>query len=58
MTQNKKWKGTVNSKKFMNRIKKLNVLFDNDDHHDSHEFLSWLINEIHENLIADQKEIS
>ena len=41
----------------MNRIKKLNVLFDNDDHHDSHEFLSWLLNEIHENLVADNKEL-
>ena len=31
-------------------------MFDNDDHHDSHEFLSWLLNEIHENIIADVKE--
>lgn len=41
----------------MNKIKKLNTLFDNDDHHDSHEFLNWLLNELHENLIADAKEI-
>lgn len=42
----------------MNKIKKQNALFDNDDHHDSHEFLCWLLNEIHENLVADSKELS
>mmetsp|Transcript_32731 Transcript_32731/g.31960 ORF Transcript_32731/g.31960 Transcript_32731/m.31960 type:complete len:119 (+) Transcript_32731:319-675(+) len=41
----------------MAKIKKLNVVFDNDDHHDSHEFLSWLLNEIHENIVADNKEL-
>ena len=40
----------------MAKIRKSNVLFDNDDHHDSHEFLSWLINEIHENVEADNKD--
>jgi ubiquitin carboxyl-terminal hydrolase 12/46 len=51
MQNNKKNAGSLNTKKLMQRIKKLNVIFDNDDHHDSHEFLSWLLNEIHENLI-------
>ena len=48
-----KKKGVHNSKRFMHKMRKLNVLFDNDDHHDSHEFLSWLLNEIHENIVAD-----
>ena len=56
MSTNKKSNGSLNTKKFMSRIKKLNVLFDNDDHHDSHEFLSWLLNEIHENIVLDMKE--
>jgi len=50
MNNNSKSKGTVNSKKFMQRIKKLNQIFDNDDHHDSHEFLIWLLNHISEEL--------
>lgn len=53
MLDNKRNRGKLNSKKFMSKIKKLNALFDNDDHHDSHEFLSWLLNEIHENLLKD-----
>ena len=57
MAVSKKSKGSINTKKLMHRIKKSNVIFDNDDHHDSHEFLSWLLNEIHESLIADAKEI-
>jgi ubiquitin C-terminal hydrolase len=57
MVLNKKSSGSLNTKKLMARIKKLNALFDNDDHHDSHEFLSWLLNEIHENVIADAKEL-
>lgn len=57
MSQNKKSSGIINTKKLMSRIKKLNVLFDNDDHHDSHEFLSWLLNEIHENVVVDNREL-
>jgi ubiquitin C-terminal hydrolase len=53
MSEYKKNKGMHNTKKLMSRIKKLNTLFDNDDHHDSHEFLNWILNEIHENIIAD-----
>ena len=41
----------------MIKIKKLNQFFDNDDHHDSHEFLCWLLNEIHENIVNDYKEL-
>jgi ubiquitin C-terminal hydrolase len=41
----------------MHKIRKLNALFDNDDHHDSHEFLNWLLNEVHENILLDAKEL-
>ncbi len=41
----------------MGKIRKLNELFDNDDHHDSHEFLNWILNEIHEKAIADYKSV-
>ena len=43
---------TINTKKLMRRIKAMNQLFDNDDHHDSHEFLMWLLNTVHEEVIA------
>lgn len=42
----------VDTKKLMKKIKSLNQLFDNDDHHDSHEFLIWLLNHIHEEIIT------
>jgi ubiquitin carboxyl-terminal hydrolase 9/13 len=57
ITQNKKQQGVLNTKKLMSRIRKQNALFDNDDHHDAHEFLSWMLNDIHENIIADAKEL-
>jgi len=57
MTTSKKNGGAISTKKLMSRIRKQNALFDNDDHHDSHEFLSWLLNDIHENVIADAKEL-
>ena len=49
MENNKKSKGSFSTKKFMSAIRKSNVLFDNDDHHDSHEFMNWLLDSIHEN---------
>ena len=42
----------------MKRIRQLNVIFDNDDHHDSHEFLIWLLNQINEEIAADSKDSS
>lgn len=57
MSNGKKNKGTINSKKFMAKIKKLNQIFDNDDHHDSHEFLIWLLNHVNEELQADLKDL-
>ena len=56
MNTSKKKFGVLNTKTLISKIKKLNVLFDNEDHHDSHEFLCWLLNEIHESIIKDYKE--
>lgn len=42
----------VNTKKLMKRIKALNALFDNDDHHDSHEFMIWLLNHLHDEILS------
>ena len=55
MLESKKSSGSISTKKLMSSVRKLNALFDNEEHHDSHEFLSWLLNEIHENIIADEK---
>jgi ubiquitin C-terminal hydrolase len=52
----KKNKGGFSTKKFMSKIKKSNAIFDNDEHHDSHEFLIWLLGEIDDNITADYKE--
>ena len=46
----KKQRGIFNHKKFICALKKANALFDNDDHHDSHEFVTWLLDEMHEGL--------
>ena len=32
----KGWVGAINPWKFISRIKKKNILFDNDNHHDAH----------------------
>ena len=47
----KKIKGVYDHKNFIRAIKKGNALFDNDEHHDSHEYVNWLLDEIHENYI-------
>ena len=44
----------LNTKKLMKRIKSLNELFDNDDHHDSHEFMMWLLNTINDEMAGPQ----
>jgi ubiquitin C-terminal hydrolase len=36
-------RGTVNHKRFIGRIRAGNARFNNEEHHDSHEFLAWLI---------------
>lgn len=46
----KKNSGRFDHKRFIQAVKKFNVLFDNDDHHDSHEFITWLLDSVHEEL--------
>ena len=48
---NKKNKGVFDHKQYIKAIRKGNALFDNDEHHDSHEFVSWMLDDIHENFI-------
>ncbi len=42
--------GTVDNKKFIYLVKKNNQEFNNEDHHDSHEFLMWLLDSINETI--------
>lgn len=51
----KKPKGVFNHKKFIAAVKKANQLFDNDEHHDSHEFVTWLLDDIHEELQKNEQ---
>jgi len=48
-------RGIINHRRFISRIRAGNALFNNDEHHDSHEFLSWLIDEIHMNILEDYR---
>ena len=48
-------RGILNHRRFISRIRAGNALFNNDEHHDSHEFLSWLIDEIHMNIHEDYR---
>jgi ubiquitin C-terminal hydrolase len=48
-------RGVINHKRFIGRIRAGNQLFNNDEHHDSHEFISWLIDEIHMNIHEDYR---
>lgn len=50
ISSQKKPKGVFNHKKFIAALKKANALFDNDEHHDSHEFVTWILDEMHEGL--------
>ena len=47
--------GCINHRRFISRIRAGNALFNNEEHHDSHEFLSWLIDEIHMNVYEDYR---
>lgn len=40
----------------MKDLRKRNELFDNDDHHDSHEFFMWVINQVNDDFISDYKQ--
>lgn len=50
ISSQKKPKGILNHKKFIAAVKKANQLFDNDEHHDSHEFVTWILDNMHEGL--------
>jgi len=48
-------RGIINHRRIIGRIRAGNALFNNDQHHDSHEFIQWLIDEIHMNVSEDFK---
>jgi len=52
MSTQKKMTGVMNSKKLMSKVRRSNELFNNDDHHDSHEFFNWMINQLDEEIKA------
>lgn len=47
--------GMIDIRKFLLAIRKSNELFNNEDHHDAHEFLIFLIDSLHENIIKESK---
>jgi hypothetical protein len=51
LQESKKERGAFNHRKFMLAIKATNALFDNDEHHDSHEFINWLLDSVHESFV-------
>jgi len=55
LSSHKKQRGAYNHKRFMNAIKSSNALFDNDEHHDSHEFINWLLDKVHEDFLKNQR---
>ena len=50
----KKSRGVFNHKRFILALKATNALFDNDEHHDSHEFANWLLDTVHENYLKNE----
>lgn len=50
LENNKKSKGAFDHRRFMRALKDSNALFDNDEHHDSHEFINWLLDKVHEDF--------
>ena len=46
-------RGVMEHKRFIARIRAGNAQFNNDEHHDSHEFVSWLIDEMNMNIRED-----
>lgn len=55
MVNSKGNRGIINHKRFISRIRAGNMQFNNEEHHDSHEFVSWLIDEINMNVNEDYK---
>ena len=54
LASNKKARGPFNHRRFISAIKASNALFDNDEHHDSHEFINWLLDKVHEDFLRNQ----
>jgi len=52
----KKKTGVIDSKKFILTVKKNSQEFNNEDHHDSHEFLIWLLDTLKENIKSEIKK--
>lgn len=50
---NRNKRGAFNHKRMILAIKASNALFDNDEHHDSHEFMNWLLDKIHEDFLRN-----
>jgi ubiquitin carboxyl-terminal hydrolase 12/46 len=46
----RKKSGVMDIKKFISSVKRNNQEFNNEDHHDSHEFLIWLLDNINETI--------
>jgi ubiquitin C-terminal hydrolase len=55
LSGHKKSRGAYNHKRFMSAIKSSNALFDNDEHHDSHEFINWLLDKVHEDFLKNSR---
>ena len=51
LSTHKKPRGAYNHKRFILALKATNALFDNDEHHDSHEFINWLLDKVHEDFL-------
>ncbi|OMJ92005.1 hypothetical protein SteCoe_5322 [Stentor coeruleus] len=50
MKSSKKKTEVISAKAFIQQVKRLNILFDNENHHDSHEFLIWVLGTLDEEL--------
>ena len=48
-------RGIMNHRRYISRIRAGNAMFNNEEHQDSHEFISWLIDEINMNVHEDYK---
>lgn len=53
----KKKSGVMDIKKFITSVKRNNQEFNNEDHHDSHEFLIWLLDNINETIKNSNKKL-
>ena len=52
----KKKTGVIDPKKFISSVKQNKQEFNNEDHHDSHEFLIWLLDSLNENIKNENKK--